>query len=206
MNYYRAALLVLSLCSALIAAPAARAETVFNTPHFVAPGDWAVGLEPVLVLSDGAGVGINARYTQGITDLLDASAIVGTGSGPRRFRIGGNVVFDVVPDLPGQPGIGIAGQAVYYRLPDSGQLETTAIPYIHKAFPVATEGGGTAEVDPFIAVPVGIAFTDGTYHAISNVSIGASFKNVEHLRYIFEFGVNINHSESYFSGGIVYYH
>ena len=173
---------------------------VFNLPHFVAPGDFALGLEPELTLSSGAGVGINAKYTQGLTDLNNFTAILGTGSGPRRFRAGGNFTFDFFPDLEGQPGIGIAAQGLYVRLKDRGAMELTAIPYLHKSFVT-----GTNEVEPYLAVPFGFSFSNGNYNPISSVVVGSLFKSNEHFRYVVEFGIAVNRTDSYISGGFVFY-
>jgi hypothetical protein len=180
----------------------------FNTTsHFVAPGEFEIGVEPELTLTDGAGMAGNLRFTEGLTDLTNVTGILGTGGGPRQFRVGGNMAFDFFPDVQGQPGIGIAGQAIYYRLGVSGttdtlgQLELTAAPYIHKAFKA---GGG--EVEPFLAIPLGLAFSDGDYRAISTITIGSMFKASPHVSYVAEFGLAVNNAESYFACGISYYH
>jgi hypothetical protein len=178
---------------------------VFNTVHFVEPGKMAVGLEPELTLTDGAGLAVNAKFTQGVSDFMDAAAIVGTGGGPRRFRLGGDLVFDVFPDVDKQPGIGILARGIYYRVPNSGQFDLTGAPYIHKAF--LTGEGNKDEIEPFVAVPLGMAFDSGTYQWIGQIVIGSMFKNAstEKFRYSFEMGINLNNSESYLSGGITYY-
>ena len=175
---------------------------VFNIPRFLAPGDSSLGLEPELVFTNGAGLGFNAKYTYGLTELNNVTAIVGTGSGPRRFRFGGNMTFDFIPDVESQPGIGIAVQGVYYKLPVDGRFELTGIPYLHKNF--ITKGN---EVDPFLAIPIGMGFSSGTYRVISNVVVGAIFKNpsIEKFRFSLELGINVNHSESYISGGAIFY-
>lgn len=195
--------LPLALVLGLASASPAYAVGVFNIPHFVAPGQFALGLEPEAITSGGSGFGVNAVFTQGISDSTDVSAIVGSGTGDRRFRVGGNLVDDIIPDVEGQPGFGIAGQAVYYDMMDAGRLELTGIPYLHKNLVLDQNND---QVDPFLALPTGFAFSSGRYQVISNVAVGASFQNVDHLRYIFEIGVNLNHSDDYFSGGIVYYH
>lgn len=174
----------------------------FDLVHFISPGDFAIGLEPELGLSNGASVGANLKYTQGLNELSNVSAILGTSSGRRKFQLGGNMTFDIFPDLESQPGIGIAASTIYYQLPDAGQVELTAIPYIHKTFRV----GGGGEVEPFLSVPFGLAFSEGRYSSVSNMSVGSLFKSGENLRFVMELGVAINNSESYFSGGIVYYH
>jgi hypothetical protein len=179
---------------------------VFNIPHFITPDEFAIGFEPELSLGDEAGLGFNIKYTHGLGDLVNAQAIIGTSGGSRKFRAGGNLVFDFFPDIEGQPGIGIALQSVYYRLKESsqdkGQLELTAIPYIHKAF-VLPQG---SEVEPFFSLPIGAGFSSGRYRAISTVTVGALFKNNEHIRYTLELGVAVNNTDSYVSGGFTYYH
>ncbi len=176
---------------------------VFNTPHFVVPGEFAIGLEPEVILTNGAGVGVNARFTLGVTDLNNASIILGTGSGPRGFRGGGNFTFDFFPDVEGQAGIGLATQLLYYRLANNaGQLELTLIPYIHKTF----KNGPNSSIEPFIAIPLGWGFNDGQYNFLADFTLGTAFQSTEKVSFILELGVAISHTESYFSGGVVYRH
>ena len=174
---------------------------VFGIPHFVAPGKSALGVEPELTLSDGAGIGANLKYTYGMSDLNNVTAIIGTGSGPRRFRVGGSMTFDFFPDVEGQPGIGLATQGVYYNLKEHGQFELTAVPYIHKSF----MNDGKDPVEPFLAFPFGLAFASGVYKATTNIAVGAIFKASEKINYVTEVGVAINNAESYVSGGFLYY-
>ncbi len=198
------------LGGALLAGVTAQAG-VFNIPHFVPAGDFGLGLEPELTLTHGAGVAINAKYTQGINDMLNVQGILGTGSGPRRFRVGGNASFEFFPDSQGQPGVGLAAQVLYMRIPTTldtssnsdttGVTELTAIPFIHKTF-----NAGGKEIDPFLAVPFGLVFDNGSYRSLFTVVIGSGFKATENLWYTMEFGIAVNHTETYFSGGITYYH
>jgi hypothetical protein len=148
-------------------------------------------------MTNGAGIGANIKYTYGLSSLSNLQGIIGTGGGPRRFRLGAAMTFDFFPDLEGQPGIGIAAQMIYYRLPNSSQLETTAIPYIHKAY----DNDGNV-IDPFVAVPIGLGFSDGKYSVLATLAIGASLHQSESVKYIGEIGIAINRSESYISGGI----
>jgi hypothetical protein len=187
---------------------------IFNTVHFVDPGKIAIGVEPEFTLSDGAGLGFNGKFTEGVSDLLNIAEIVGTGGGPRQFRIGFDADFDFFPDVDRQPGIGLLMRTIYYRIPDSligiddnentGRLELTAVPYLHKAF---AKGSGDAKetVDPFIAVPVGLAFTSGHYHGTSQLVIGSLFQSNEKIAYSMELGINMNNTETYISGGITVY-
>lgn len=182
-------------------APLAEAG-VFNMPRFVDAGNNAFGIEPEVMMSNGGGVGANLRYTQGISELNNAFALVGTGSNVRNFRIGGGFTFDFIPDVDTQPGIGIGFQGIYYRYKDGvGQLETAAVPYLHKMF----SNGEGSSIEPFVALPVGPAFRAGNYNWQAQLVLGAMFHEDNSLiRYIAELGVNMNRSESYISGGILY--
>lgn len=173
---------------------------VFSTPHFVPAQFMAFGVEPELTLTSGAGFAINLKYTQGLSDLMDASVILGAGSGPRRFRVGGNASFDFFPDVEGQPGIGLALSALFIRLKDYNQVEVITTPYIHKAF--LNKG---KEFEPFFALPFGVGIGNNSSIALTSVVIGSFFKFSEKIRFVMEFGVAINNTESYLSGGFVYY-
>ena len=173
---------------------------VASTAHFVEPGYAALGLEPEVTLTDGAGMGLNARFTYGMNDLSNLTLIGGSGGGPRRFRLGANASFDLFPDMEGQPGVGIAAQTLFLRTPEGGRLDAQAMPYIHKSF--STPGG---EVEPFLTVPFGLSFLTNTYRPVTSLVIGSLFKRGESIRYVTEVGININNSNTYVSGGIVYY-
>ena len=190
----------LSLAAAVGVSPSAWAGT-FSMAQFVSPGEFAIGIEPEITLTDGAGLATNVKFTQGVTDLNNFIATIGTGSGSRAFRVGGGMTFDFFPDLEGQPGIGIATQGTYYRLAGTGQLELQAVPYIHKTF-----RSGDNEIQPFFAFPLGYGFSEGNYRPITSAAIGSIFRSSEHFRYVTEFGIAVNNTETYVSGGIVYYH
>jgi hypothetical protein len=192
------------LASTLLVPGAARAG-IFNIPHFIPQGTSSLGFEPELTLTQNAGLAANVKYTYGLTELNNVTVLLGTGGGLRRFRFGGNVTFDFFPDIQGQPGIGIAASAIYYRVgPTSttsiGLFETTAIPYIHKAM-----NSGDLEFEPFLAIPVGLGFTSGNVDGVTQIVVGSMFKGAEKLRYVAEMGINLINSTTYFSGGVIYY-
>jgi hypothetical protein len=182
---------------------------VFTTIHFIEPGSHMVGFEPEFLLTSGTGLAGNVRITRGLTELNNISLILGTGSGPRKLRLGGNVTLDIFPDIDGQPGIGIGAQGMYYRVlanPDNasstattGLFEVTAIPYIHEQFDTPS-----GEVEPYFAFPFGATFQSGRYESISSVAVGTFFKANERVRYSLELGVGVDNAESYLSGGFVY--
>jgi hypothetical protein len=172
----------------------------------VEPANWALGLEPGVQLTQGAGVGFEAKFTYGLSELSNVQAFLGTGGGSRRFRVGGAMTFDFFPDIDSQPGIGVAAQGAYARTSvedsESGVLEVLAVPYIHKAFRV----GSANEFEPFLSIPFGAAFRSGSYQGLWRLAAGSHFKTSEHLRTTLEVGIAIRNTESYVSGGVTYYH
>ncbi len=197
----------LLLVALLAYSPSAHAIVgVFNLYHFVEQNHFGFGAEPFLDFTGGAGIGANARVTYGLTSLNNLQLTAGTGSGLRRLRFGPSFTFDFVPDIEGQPGIGLGTQAIYYRMhtkgttDNYGQLDTTLVPYIHKNF--VTKGG---EFEPFVAVPFGLAFLETVYKPTTSVVVGSMFKGGEHVRYVMELGIGLLHTDTYISAGVIYY-
>lgn len=180
-------------------ATAARAG-VFTTPTYLEPKEWAIGIEPELVLSNGAGFGGYARLQMGVNDLSNANFFVGAGSGPKGFRIGANMTFDLFPDNQDQPGVGVAFQAAHQAATAAGRFELQGIPYISKS---VHTGGGT--LAPFLAIPLGLGFSDGTYSVVSSINVGASMKTNPRFRYVLEVMFGLKTEETAISGGLVYY-
>ncbi len=174
----------------------------FTMAHFVPPGDFSLGIEPELTLSHGAGLAFNAKYTHGLGELTNLTGIIGTGGGPRQFRLGGLMTFDFFPDEGGnQLGVGLATQMIYYRQKEHNRFEITGAPYLHKTF-----ASGGDEFEPFVAVPLGFAFSNGSYQTTATLSLGSMFKLNERFRTVLELGVAIKNAETYLAGGIAYYH
>ncbi len=174
---------------------------IFNAPHFIEPGKMAIGVEPELTTSNGAGLAGNLKYSVGVTDFMDSAAIIGLGDGPLRFRLGFDLTFDIFPDVDRQPGIGLLTRAIYYRYPVSGELRILGAPYIHKAFTLDDK----SVLEPYVAVPAGFGFDNGTYHGLGQLVLGSMYQNMEKFRYNFELGINLGNAETYISGGITYY-
>lgn len=199
MNFGRSVLFVLFIGLGWVPASGAG---IFNIPYFVEPGDFSIGLEPeVTLINNDAGVGMNFKYTHGVSDLINLQGTLGTGSGGRGFRAGLGAVFDFFPDYGMQPGVGIATQTFYYRTPVGGRGEFTVVPYLHKTF-----FSGKHEFDPFISVPFGLGVTDEGVDTLVSVALGSRFKGGEKVSFLFEVGVAVNHTNSYFSGGAIYHY
>lgn len=174
---------------------------VFNLPKYIAPSQFGIGVEPELTLTSGAGIGIQARFQYGVGEITNAHLIVGNGQGPKQFRVGGAMAFDFFPDIEGQPGIGLAVQALYSRVITGGRMDATAIPYIQK-----TIKGQDSDFTPYAAIPIGLAFLDtGAYATVTQFVFGSRFKLSERFLYMIELGIGITSSDTYMSTGLMIY-
>lgn len=195
---------------------------LFTLYRFVEPMSFRVGVEPELTLTSGAGLGVNAKYTHGLSDLINVQGTIGTGAGPREFRVGSALTLDIFPDLPGQPGIGVAFSGTFYRIKpprksggssdpasrenDSdvanwvGRFEALLLPYVHKSF-----NTGGFEFEPFLSIPVGVAFLeDSQYETMASIAFGSAFNINTSFVWVAEMGVALSHAETYVSGGVAY--
>ncbi len=174
---------------------------VFNIPQFVELKSWSVGLEPEATFTSGGSFSNTLKFTYGIGSLSNVQVGIGTGSGNRGFRTGATYTFDFIPDLDGQIGAGIAFQTYFYKVRSNyGQTELTLYPYVHNEYEVA----GNIALDPYIAIPFGLALNNGAYNTISQFVVGGYFKTTKNFGINTEIGMNLKGADSYLSGGITY--
>jgi hypothetical protein len=186
-------------------APRAAHATVFTIPQFVEHKSWAIGFEPEATLSTasptGTGVAFNTKFTYGLTPISNLQIGIGPGSGEKDFRIGGTYSVDWIPDLPGQVGAGLAAQAYYFNLRNStARTDFQVYPYLHKNF--ATSKG--FDIDPFVALPVGMSFTQGQYFWTAQLAVGSFFRTSEHVGLNGELGFNLQNTDTYLAFGVTY--
>ncbi len=176
---------------------------VFDLPAFIEPGNFSVGIEPEVAVSNGTGAALNLKPRFGHTDLLDWEGMIGMGSGARNFRVGLTADFEWFPDIDSQPGIATALFTEYYRFNGSGLFSFGAKPMIYKTF-----HNGDNEYTPFFALPIGWNAINGSINGFMQVAIGSNFKigGDTHWRLTGEVGFNASNSYSYISGGVTYFH
>ena len=201
MNYLRSLLTLAALLLGPVT-PAQASSSLTTLPRFIEPTHWAVGFEPELAFSQNASLAGVAKFTYGLSDWNNAQLFLGNGVGDRGFRAGTQLTADIFPDYDGQPGIGFGGSVTYSRQASLGELALSAYPYLHKSLSLK----GANEIEPYLALPVGITFVDGKYLRTSQLILGALFQNTRHFRYSFEIGMAINNTDSFLAGGVTYYH
>jgi hypothetical protein len=174
---------------------------VFSSIHYVDAQKFSLGIEPELVFSEPAGVAANFRYNHGLSEFLNAGLLLGTGGGSRGFRVGGNVLAEFFPDVDAQPALGVSLQMLYVRASALGQLELSVAPYVRKTF-----HAGSNQFQPYVAVPFGTAFRGGEYRGISTFVVGSQFKLSAQVSALAEMGVALSNTDTYLSGGVLYYY
>lgn len=176
---------------------------VFDLPGFLEPGQFSLGLEPEIAVSNDVGLAGNLKPRLGINDLINAELIVGTGLGDRRFRVGGILDLEWFPDVGRQPGIATPLTLQYLNIQDAGEIQLFTTPLVYKAF----SGGDTVSYTPFLGVPLGWAARDGILRGFTQIAIGTMIRTAatDRFRFVVEAGFNIHHSYSYISGGVVFY-
>jgi hypothetical protein len=98
-------------------------------------------------------------------------------------------------------GAGLALQAYYYKLENSiSQTVFTIYPYLHKMFTTTTG----LQFDPYVALPFGMAFYDGSYRSTWQFVVGNYFKTAPHFGFNLELGVSLKDTDSYISAGVTY--
>ena len=174
---------------------------VFNIPEFVEQKSWSVGLEPEATFTSGGSFSNNVKFTYGIGPISNLQLGLGTGTGSRGFRGGATYTFDFIPDLENQIGAGVAFQMYHYKLQASvGQTEMTLYPYVHNQF----GNSGNTSIDPYVALPFGLALNDGVYRTVSQLVFGSYFQTSKNFGVNAELGMNLKGTDTYLSGGITY--
>lgn len=171
------------------------------TPRFLLPELWTLGVETDVVFqSNAAGLGAQARFMHGLTDLINLGGYVGTGSNGRGLRIGAHTTLDFFPDTDKQLGVGLGGQLGYVATAAGAVFDFRAVPYIHRRLTSKRN-----EIEPFGAISLGPTFgPTGTVLGATAIA-GSLFEVYQQLIFTVEFGVGIANETTYLAGGLTYF-
>jgi hypothetical protein len=204
-------LIRLILSALLVVSSQTLLADIFGLAHFIAPQSYSLGLEPVLIMHNGlvsgSGFGINVKGTYGISNLSNFILTVGTGAGPQRFHWNGTFSLDFFPDYQNQPGIGMAlGLGTTNNGQETG-WEAVSTFYVHKTIALhPDESGKQFILEPFLAIPLGLWLAKGRYFVESSVTIGSFYHFSEKWSSVAELGIGFQHTNTYLSGGMIYYY
>lgn len=173
--------------------------TTGESAELVQPGQYQVGLEPQLRLSDGTGVNFNGFLDAPFGKDGSIRAILGFGNTDFYTSLGYKWV--PVPDYDRQPAIGGKLEVIYSRV---GNLSATALklhPIVSKKYEIEY---GT--LIPYGSIPLALFTTAANSDTSLQLVGGAELLPAEYRKwkYSAELGVNMNKAFSYISGTVVY--
>jgi hypothetical protein len=185
----------IALLSLALLFPLSAQAAIFDAPDILAPRSGAVGLFGELLLSDPTSEGIEARSRYGLSEEWNLGGILGTGSNGKRFRIGGEAVYSIIPDWEGQIGLSALATALYLKRPAGGGIQLRTGLMGHKRI----TGWTGHPVTLFVAVPFQIEARGGSYTTGSQLVLGSLWDTNSQGRFYFsgEAGIKLGKTESY---------
>lgn len=184
----------------LLTSPTAFAYyTTGESAELVQAGQYHIGLEPQLRISDGSGFNLN-----GLLDApfgKDGSIRATLGFGNTDFFTSLSYKWVPIPDYDRQPAIGGKVEVIYARV---GSNSTTALklhPLISKKYEIDY---GT--IVPYGSIPIGLFTTSANSDTSIQLVGGAELWPLEYKKWKFsaELGVNMNKAFSSISGTVIY--
>jgi hypothetical protein len=143
---------------------------------------------------------VEARGRYGLSDDLNVATILGVGSKSKKFRLGGEAVYNFIPDWEGQFGLSALASVIYLRRFNSGGIQLRVGPMGHKKF----QGFGLNPAIVYLAIPFYFEGRSGRYTTGSQIVLGSLFDLTYGGDYYLsgEAGVKIGNSESYILAGV----
>jgi len=190
--------LISALSLALFSLPTQAA--VFDAADILPQNAGAIGAFGELLLSDPTSEGVEARARYGLTDAWNLGVNIGGGSKAKKFRMGGEAVFNLLPDWEGQLGLSFLGSATYLRRMDGGGMQFRIGPMVHKRF----EGWGGLPANIYLAIPWYQEIRGSTFTSGTQLVVGSAFDIAEEGRFhmVTELGIKLAKTESYILVGV----
>lgn len=178
--------------------PSLAEAIVVDSADVLEGGDFSIGLDTEVLLSNPSSEGLEVRAKYGVSDNLNSQAIFGIGSDYRRMRFGVNNVLSIYPDAEGQLGVSALLGGLYLRRYSHTVFVAHAGPMIHKRF---TEWA--VPFNAFLAWPFAIELDSGRYFTGSQLVAG-SILEFDRLLVPLELGIGLGHMETYVAAGVTF--
>lgn len=189
---------ILALLTLLI--PTTSPAAIFDAADILQEKSGAVGVFGEILLSDPTSEGAEVRARYGLSDDLNLAAILGVGSKGKQFRIGGEAVYNFIPDWEGQLGLSALLSGIYLERFSSGGVQLRIGPMVHKKF----EGFGINPAIVYFGLPLYFEGRSGRYTTGAQAVLGGLFDIAEQGRFYAsaEAGVKLGKSDSYILAGV----
>ncbi|MCO5144376.1 MAG: hypothetical protein M9962_14930 [Oligoflexia bacterium] len=175
---------------------------VFDAADTLPKHSGAIGVFGELLLSDPTSEGVEFRSRYGLSEEWDLGALIGFGSKSKRFRFGGEGVYNIIPDWENQIGLSAMASAVILKRPGSTGLQLRIAPLAHKKFVAWND----LPVLVYASFPLYLEGRSGTYTTGTQFVIGSLLDLASNSRTYMgtEVGIKIAKSESYILAGVGY--
>jgi len=172
--------------------------STLDTAELLKPGEYQVGVEPQYIFDNYPGGNISGRFDMGASDTGNFRFLLGTGR--TNFQAGAFYKIVPIPDIDGQPGIGIFGGLLYAYQNSQSALNFRFHPEISKKFKSVDVG----TITPYGAIPFGVDFVGGNTLYPVQLAVGARWLPAayKHMTFWSEFGFELDSAAfSYISLG-----
>jgi hypothetical protein len=199
-------LFVLSVSALLLSSPCWAYYEVLDTGEVLAPGHHKItgGLQ---ALTDDGGANMTGIFDTGLQQDWGLRGIVGFGK--TDYSLGGMVKWVPIPDVEGQPAVGLNAGLTYARWNDANELTFRFEPLVSKKFMI-----DTAAITPYASVPIGVrvrnsnrADVDDDTQTTFQLALGSQLQveQLKNLQFIAELGLDLDHAFPYVSVGALFY-
>lgn len=175
---------------------------VASLPHFVVPGEFAIGVDGEMGFANRGSLGLQFAYKQGHSDLVNFFVELGLGGLSGDMKLGGGALLDVFPDVQGQLGLGVALRTHLAQFQDRKNWVMEMIPYLHK-----TLVSEQLTVEPFVGLPLSTRLAGQQAPYGASLALGSLFEHSPQFRSSFELGIPLNPTA--YTGltlGVTYFH
>lgn len=173
--------------------------STLDTAELLKPGEYQAGIEPQYIFDNYPGVNVIGHFDMGASDSGNLKFLV--GSGRTSFQGGAYYKIVPIPDIEGQPGIGVFGGVLYAYQNNTSALNFRLHPEISKKFKSVDAG----EITPYGSIPFGIDFAGtNTYYPVQ-LAVGTRWlpPTMKHMNFWAEFGFELDSAAfSYISLGL----
>ena len=174
--------------------------TVFDAADILPPNSGAIGTMGEIVLTDPTSEGLEVHGRYGLNEDWNVGAILGTGDKDKNFRLGGEGIFNLLPDWEKQVGLSFLAKALYLRRFETGGIQLQGGAIVHKRITGWTNLPANIHAGIFWEPE----FRSGSSSSGTQIEIGSNFDIADQGRaYVAaELGLKLARTDSYVLLGI----
>ena len=173
--------------------------TTGESGDLVPAGQYHIGIEPQMRISDGAGMNFTGFIDAPYKD--DSSVRAAIGFGETDITAGLSYKWVPIPDYDKQPAIGIKTEAVFGRRNSINYNSLRFHPIVSKAYD--TEIG---PITPYISTPFSLNNSSAGSNTSLQLVLGSEYHHENYKKWFWnaELGMNVTNAFTYVSASMIY--